>query len=105
MFQTLRGIMAKQTDKKEKKIKRPTAIKRDLQSKKRRLNNKVYKSRVRTSIRALQEAVAKGDQAVVTEKLNEAYSVLDKCVKKGVYKINKASRTKSRLAARAVVKA
>lgn len=97
--------MAKQTDKKEKKIKRPTAIKRDLQSKKRRLNNKVYKSRVRTSIRALQDAVAKGDQTVVTEKLNEAYSVLDKCVKKGVYKINKASRTKSRLAARAVVKA
>ena len=105
MFQPLRGIMAKQTDKKDKKTKRPTAIKRDLQSKRRRLDNKIYKSRVRTSIRALQEAVTKGEQATITEKLNDAYSILDKCVKKGVFKPNKASRTKSRLAARAVAKA
>jgi small subunit ribosomal protein S20 len=106
MFQTLRGIMAKQPEKKvEKKTKRPTAVKRDLQSKRRRLDNKTYKSRVRTSVRAFQEAVTKGDQTVITEKLNEAYSILDKCVKKGVFKLNKASRTKSRLAARAVAKA
>lgn len=97
--------MAKQEDKKaEKKVKRPTALKRDLQNKKRRLNNKVYKSRVRTAIRAFQDSVAKGDQAVTSEKLNEVYSILDKCAKKGVFKLNKVSRTKSRLAARAVAK-
>jgi small subunit ribosomal protein S20 len=94
--------MAKQE---AKKVKRPTALKRDLQSKKRRLNNKIYKSRVRTAMRAFQETLTKGDQADTTTKLNEVYSILDKCVKKGVFKVNKASRTKSRLAARAVAKA
>lgn len=87
-----------------KKTKRPTALKRDLQNEKRRLNNRVYRSRVRTAIRALDESLVKGDQAVTTEKLNEAYSILDKCAKKGVFKVNKVSRTKSRLAARVVAK-
>lgn len=99
----LRGKMAKEAE--NKKVKRPTAIKRDLQNEKRRLNNRVYKSRVKTSIRAFQDSIAKGDTAATQEKLNEVYSIIDKCVKKGVYKINKASRTKSRLAARAVAKA
>lgn len=93
--------MAKQE---EKKVKRPTALKRDLQHEKRRLDNKVYKSRVRTAIRAFQDSIAKNDQAETTLKLNEAYSILDKCAKKGVFKLNKVSRTKSRLAARAVAK-
>lgn len=96
--------MAKQEEK-VKKVKRPTAQKRDLQNEKRRLNNKTYKSRVRTAVRAFQDSVTKGDQTVTTEKLNEAYSLLDKCAKKGIYKLNKVSRTKSRLAARAVAKA
>ena len=92
--------MAKQE---AKKTKRPTAQKRDLQHEKRRISNKIYKSRVRTAIRAVRDAAEKGDQTAVTHKLNEAYSILDKCAKKGVFKINKVSRTKSRLAARAVV--
>lgn len=95
--------MAKQ-DEKNKKVKRPTALKRDLQNEKRRLNNRVYKSRVRTAVRAFHETLEKGDQAATTEKLNEVYSILDKCAKKGVFKVNKVSRTKSRLAARAVAK-
>lgn len=86
----------------EKKVKRPTALKRDLQNEKRRLNNKIYKSRVRTAIRAFEDTLGKGDQEQTSEKLNTIYSILDKCVKVGVFKINKASRTKSRLAARAV---
>ena len=90
--------MAKQE---AKKVKRPTAQKRDLQNEKRRLRNRIYKSRVRTAIRLFQDALVKGDQAETTDKLNEAYSILDKCVQKGVFKLNKASRTKSRLAARA----
>lgn len=95
--------MAKQEE--TKKVKRPTAQKRDLQNKKRRLNNKIYKSRVRTAIRAFEEALTKGDEAVSQSKLNEVYSILDKCAQKGVLKINKVSRTKSRLAAHAVAKA
>jgi small subunit ribosomal protein S20 len=96
--------MAKEQQPK-KKEKRSTALKRDLQSEKRRLSNKTYKSRVRTSIRAFQESISKGDSVVTTAKLNEAYSILDKCVQKGVFKLNKAARTKSRLAAKAVAKA
>ncbi len=99
--------MAKQEAKKQekKKVKRPTALKRDLQNKKRRLNNKIYKSKVRTAVRAFQESLPKGDAAVSEAKLNEVYSILDKCAKKGIFKTNKVSRTKSRLAARAVAKA
>ncbi len=94
--------MAKEQAK--KKEKRPTAIKRDFQSEKRRLRNKVYRSRVRTAIRNFQETLVKGDDATSTAKLNEVYSILDKCVQKGVFKLNKASRTKSRLAAKALAK-
>lgn len=96
--------MAKEEEKKEVKVKRPTALKRDLQNKKRRLNNKIYKSRVRTAIRALEDSVGKGDQQATTMKLNEVYSILDKCAKNGVFKLNKVSRTKSRLTARVAQK-
>ncbi|CAF22856.1 30S ribosomal protein S20 [Candidatus Protochlamydia amoebophila] len=88
-----------------KKVKRPTALKRDLQNKKKRLNNKIYKSRVRTAVRSFQESLVKGDETLSKAKLDEVYSILDKCAKKGVFKLNKVSRTKSRLAARAAAKA
>ena len=91
-------------EKEAKKTKRPTALKRDLQSKRRRLGNKIYKSRVRTAIRAFHESLEKNDPVQVTEKLNAAYSILDKCVQKGVFKINKAGRTKSRLVAHTLEK-
>lgn len=90
-----------QEKKEEKKIKRPTAQKRDLQNEKRRLRNRSFKSSVRTSIRILDETIVKGDKPLVQAKLNDVYSILDKGVKRGVIKINQASRTKSRLAARA----
>jgi small subunit ribosomal protein S20 len=96
--------MAKEEEKKAAKVKRPTALKRDMQNQRRRLDNKVFKSKVRTAIRSLQESIEKGDHAVTTQKLNEVCSILDKCAKKGVFKVNKVSRTKSRLAARAVAK-
>lgn len=92
--------MAKEEDK-NKKTKRPTAAKRDLQNSKRRTNNKLYKSRVRTAIRSFQESLTKNDEALTKSALSEVYSLLDKCAKKGVFKINKVSRTKSRLTARA----
>lgn len=95
--------MAKQEE--NKKVKRPTALKRDLQHEKRRLSNKMYKSRIRTTVRSFQETLSKGDEGATKASLNEVYSLLDKCVKKGVLKVNKASRTKSRLAARAAAKA
>lgn len=95
--------MAKEADKKTK-ARRPTPLKRDMQSEKRRLMNKSFKSSVRTAIRQFDEALPKGDVASIKENLDAVYSLMDKAVKRGIYKINKASRTKSRLAARAAAK-
>jgi len=96
--------MAKEPAKKAK-VKRPTPLKRDLQNEKRRLLNKAFKSSVRTSVRDFEAAIAKGDAAKIKEQLDDVYSMMDKGVKRGIYKINKASRTKARLAARAAAKA
>lgn len=98
--------MAKEAGKKEeaKKERRPQAEKRAIQSEKRRLINKNFKSSVRTAIRKFEEELAKGDAAVTKKNLNEVYSLMDKGVKRGVYKLNMASRTKSRLTAKAAAK-
>ena len=93
--------MANTEKKKESKTRRPTAQKRDIQSKKRRMINKGVMSEVRTGVRDFHECVEKGDASSVKEKLDTAYSLLDKAAKRGVIKSNTASRTKSRLAARA----
>ncbi len=89
---------------KKGKERQPSALKRDLQSEKSRLRNRAFKSRVRTAVRYLDEAIPKGDNAVVQQCLNEVYSLMDKGVKLGVFKANKGSRTKARMAARAVAK-
>ncbi|NGX43738.1 MAG: 30S ribosomal protein S20 [Chlamydiae bacterium] len=96
--------MAKEEETK-KRTKRSTAAKRDLQNKKKRMENRVFKSQVRTAIRNFEDALNKKDAALAKEILNSVYSFMDKGVKKGLFKINKASRTKTRLAARAAAKA
>jgi len=90
--------MAKAEETKKKKT--PTAKKRDIQNKKKRLRNKEFKTQVRTSIRKLEDAIQKADPVLVKEALNGVYSMMDQGVKKGLYKQNKASRTKSRLTAK-----
>ena len=92
-------------EKKEgKKTRRPTAQKRDIQNEKKRLTNKKFKSEMRTTIRRFHESLKQSDSDLIKEKLNHVYSALDKAVKRGTMKINAASRTKSRLAARAAAK-
>jgi len=91
--------MAKEADK-NKKVKRPTPLKRDLQSEKRRLINKAFRSEARTTIRGLEEAIAKKDADQAKERLNAVFSIMDKGVKKGIFKVNTAGRTKARLTAR-----
>ena len=92
--------MAKEAVKKAK-VKRPTPLKRDLQNEKRRLLNKSFKSTIRTAVRKFDESLPKGDAASIQQELNVVYSMMDKGVKRGIFKLNKASRTKARLAARA----
>jgi small subunit ribosomal protein S20 len=91
--------MAKEGEKKKSRV--PQAKKRDLQNEKRRFANRVFKSQVRTAIRKFEEAVSGKDKSQINESLSAVYGLMDKGVKHGIFKINKASRTKSRLAARA----
>jgi len=86
----------------EKKTKSrvPSAKKRNIQSLRRQEHNSSFKASVKTAIRAFEQSVEKGDKNVMMQKLNAVYSLLDKGVKTNKFKINKASRTKSRLSNR-----
>ncbi|MCB1136035.1 MAG: 30S ribosomal protein S20 [Chlamydiia bacterium] len=87
--------------KEEKKTKRPTAEKRLIQAEKRREINKAFKTRMRTAARKFKAAITGGDTSIISAALSEAYSLLDKGVKRGLIKLNKASRDKARMAAKA----
>lgn len=92
--------MADPKKKGEGKTKRPSALKRDIQNQKRRLRNRSYRSEVLTAVRSLKASLSSKDGADSAKtKLDAIYSLMDKGVKKGVFKANKAARTKSRLAA------
>lgn len=82
---------------KDKKQRRPSALKRDIQNERRNLRNRSFKAQVNTAIRSLKEASSKKETDQIKERLSGVYSLMDKGVKKGVYKINKANRVKSRL--------
>jgi small subunit ribosomal protein S20 len=84
----------------KKKARVPTAKKRAKQAQKRQLLNSAFKSKVSTAIRSYKEAVAAGNKEAMKEKLNTAQSLIDKGVKTGKFSVNKAARTKSRLAHR-----
>jgi len=81
------------------KVKQASALKRDLQNEKNRLRNRSHKASVQTAVRSLRTSLSKKDTEETTkQKLDAIYSLMDKGVKRGVYKANKAARTKSRLA-------
>lgn len=86
---------------KKAKVKRPTALKRDLQNEANRIRNKSFRSKVSTAIKTAKDAAADQKQA----KLSTVYSLMDKGVKKGVFKKNKANRLKSRITKRFTAKA
>lgn len=80
----------------KKKTKRPTAQKRDIRNSKQRLINKVFKSQVRTTMRSFEEALKGNDKEKIQQSLSSVYSMMDKGVKRGIYKHNKAARVKAR---------
>ena len=82
---------------KKGKPRKPSALKRDEQSVKRNLRNRSFKSKVTTAVRAFEDTISKKDSAGAKAKLSDVYSLMDKGVKKGIYKMNKANRVKSRL--------
>lgn len=87
-------------DKKSSKSKRPTAQKREMQNQKRRLRNRSFKSKVRTVIRSFEKDLSEKNSDSAKNRLGMIYSLLDKGVKMGIYKVNKASRDKSRFSNR-----
>ena len=83
--------------KKDSKKKLPTALKRIKQDEKRNLRNRSFKSSVRTAIRTFEGALSSKDQEKIQKALSAVYSLMDRGVKQGVYKKNKAARTKQRM--------
>ncbi len=85
----------------KKKVKVPTALKRDGRNDKRRMINKSFKSRVRTAVRSFESSVEEKDSDATRKNLNVFYSMMDRAVKRGLYKQNKADRLKSQFTRRA----
>jgi small subunit ribosomal protein S20 len=65
-----------------------------------RQRNVAQKSKTKTAIRRVLEAVAAGDHAVAMETFRKAQAQIDTIARKGIIHANKAARTKSRLNAR-----
>jgi small subunit ribosomal protein S20 len=77
-----------------------SALKRTRQTVTRTEVNRANRSRVRTSLRAMREALVKGDAKSAQTQYRDTVSVLDRGVQKGVLHANTASRYKARLNAR-----
>jgi small subunit ribosomal protein S20 len=77
-----------------------SSLKRARQTVRKTAVNRANKSRVRGSLRALREAIQKGDVKAAQEQYKATASALDKSVQKGILHANTASRYKSRLNAR-----
>lgn len=78
----------------------PQAKKRARQNEARYAVNKMRRSRIRTYLRAVEEAIASGDQVAAAAALKAAQPELMRGVTKGVMHKNTASRKMSRLASR-----
>ncbi|MBT8153242.1 30S ribosomal protein S20 [Epibacterium ulvae] len=78
----------------------PQAKKRARQNEQRFAVNKARRSRIRTFLRNVEEAIESGDKETATAALRAAQPELMRGVTKGVYHKNTASRKVSRLASR-----
>ncbi|MDO6728288.1 MAG: 30S ribosomal protein S20 [Cognatishimia sp.] len=78
----------------------PQAKKRARQNERRALVNQARRSRIRTFLRKLEEAIESGDKAAATDAFKAAQPEVMRGVTKGIFHKNTASRKISRLAAR-----
>ncbi|KFI33300.1 30S ribosomal protein S20 [Haematobacter missouriensis] len=78
----------------------PQSKKRARQNEARYAVNKARRSRIRTYLRKVEEAIASGDQTAAAEALRLAQPELARGVSKGVVHKNTAARKMSRLASR-----
>ena len=77
-----------------------SALKRDKQSKARRLRNRVNKTQLKSAVGKVDEAIAAGSEQQVREALQQAASIIQKTAAKGTIHKRTASRKVSRLAKR-----
>jgi len=78
----------------------PQAKKRARQAERRTEVNKTRRTRIRTFLRKVEEAIAGGDKAVAFAALKDAQPEIMRGVTKGILHKNTASRKVSRLSAR-----
>ena len=78
----------------------PQSKKRARQNERRQAVNKARRSRIRTFLRKVEEAIASGDKNAAAEALKAAQPELMRGVAKGVLHKNTAARKMSRLSAR-----
>ncbi|MGC9369405.1 MAG: 30S ribosomal protein S20 [Paracoccaceae bacterium] len=78
----------------------PQAKKRARQNERRYAINKARRSRIRTFLRKVEEAIASGDQDAASAALRQAQPELMRGVTKGILHKNTAARKMSRLSAR-----
>ena len=76
----------------------PQSAKRARQSEARFKINKMRRSRIRTFLRKVEEAIASGDQSAAAAALKAAQPEMMRAAQKGVVHKNSASRKVSRLA-------
>lgn len=74
-----------------------SVLKQQRKNERRRLINKANKSRLRTAIKKLREAIEEKNVEFAMKFSNEVFSLIDKAVKKGTIHENTGSRYKSRL--------
>jgi len=78
----------------------PQSKKRARQAQRRTLVNKTRRTRIRTFIRKVEEAITGGDQAIAAAALRAAQPEIMRGVTKGILHKNTASRKMSRLSSR-----
>ena len=78
----------------------PQSKKRARQNERKLEINKARRSRIRTFLKKVEEAITSGDKSAANTALKSAQPELMRGVTKGVYKKNTAARKMSRLSAR-----
>ncbi|NIS79164.1 MAG: 30S ribosomal protein S20 [Anaerolineales bacterium] len=75
----------------------PSAKKRIRQNAKRRMRNKLYRTRARTFVKRAHQSIEAGEVETTAEDVRLAVSELDRAARKGVIHRKNAARRKSRL--------
>lgn len=74
-----------------------SVLKRIRQNEKRRLRNQAWRTRIKTVVKKVEEAINKNDKDTIKRVLNEAVKIISKAASKGIIHKNTASRKISKL--------